>query len=275
MKLDEYANNIIIHRMERSGVLCAMASEENADLILVPDQFQRGDYILVFDPLDGSSNIDVNTNIGTIFSILRRQSASTRDVTLEDVFAKRRSAGGSRLFSLRHLNHARVHHRRRPVHGFTMDPSVGEFLLSHPNIQIPKQGKIFSVNMGYWDYWDEATRAVLQYFTSQGKCLGAAVFPTLHRLVGGGFPSHPCLRAAFSCIPWIIGIKRTPKENCGIYARRLPWPWLRNRPEDWPRTASAVSWISSPISCICARRFSSVPKMTYARFRKFIANILE
>jgi fructose-1,6-bisphosphatase I len=84
-KLDDYANRIIIHRMQRSGALCAMASEENADIIPIPDRFMHGDYILIFDPLDGSSNIDVNINVGTIFSILRRISPPEQDVTQNDV----------------------------------------------------------------------------------------------------------------------------------------------------------------------------------------------
>ena len=86
-KLDDYANRVIIHRMQRAGVLCAMASEENADLIEIPDKFDTGDYILIFDPLDGSSNIDVNVSIGTIFSIFKRKN-STQSVTLSDVLQK-------------------------------------------------------------------------------------------------------------------------------------------------------------------------------------------
>lgn len=180
MKLDEYANSIIQHRMERSGVLCAMASEENADLIIIPDRFQRGDYILIFDPLDGSSNIDVNTNIGTIFSILRRTSPSDRDVTLVDVLRKGSEQVGAGYF-LYGSSTMLVYTTGDGVHGFTLDPSVGEFLLSHTNIQIPKQGKIFSVNMGYWEYWDEPTRNVVSYFTGNDNYLGR---PYTQRYIG-------------------------------------------------------------------------------------------
>ncbi len=84
-KLDEFANRMLIYRMERSGSVCAMVSEENADIIPVSSKFTRGDYILIFDPLDGSSNIDVNINVGTIFSLLRRKSPSNRDVDLNDI----------------------------------------------------------------------------------------------------------------------------------------------------------------------------------------------
>lgn len=180
MKLDEYANSIIIHRMERAGVLCAMASEENADLIIVPDDFQKGDYILIFDPLDGSSNIDVNTNIGTIFSILRRTSDSDRDVTLADVLQSGAQQVGAGYF-LYGTSTMLVYTTGDGVHGFTMDPSVGEFLLSHSNISIPKQGRIFSVNMGYWQYWDETTRKVVGHFTGPDNALGR---PYTQRYIG-------------------------------------------------------------------------------------------
>jgi fructose-1,6-bisphosphatase I len=170
-KLDEYANDIIIHRMERSGVLCAMASEENADMIVVPDKYQRGDYILVFDPLDGSSNIDVNVNIGTIFSILRRKSSPRVDVKESDLLQK-----GTELIGAGYVIYGSstmmVYSTGSGVHGFTLDPSVGEFLLSHPDITIPQQGKIYSVNTGYWDYWDEATREAVSYFGHSDNALG-------------------------------------------------------------------------------------------------------
>ena len=84
-KLDDFANRVLLYRMERSGVLCAIASEENAELVRVSAAFPRGDYMLVFDPLDGSSNIDVNINVGTIFSILRRKPGRTGEVQLDEI----------------------------------------------------------------------------------------------------------------------------------------------------------------------------------------------
>ena len=83
-KLDEFANDTIIHRMERTGVLCGMASEENADVIRIPDRYEHGEYLLVFDPLDGSSNIDANINVGTIFSIFRRTNCTQEDLSTKD-----------------------------------------------------------------------------------------------------------------------------------------------------------------------------------------------
>ncbi len=171
MKLDEYANNIIIHRMERSGVLCVMGSEENANMIEVPDRFQRGEYVLIFDPLDGSSNIDVNVNIGTIFSILRRKSPNHREADLGDLLQKGMEQVGAGYF-LYGTSTMLVYATGQGVHGFTMDPSVGEFLLSHPDIKIPQQGKVFSVNSGNWEYWDEPTREVVSYFQSSNNARG-------------------------------------------------------------------------------------------------------
>ncbi len=177
-KLDEFANRVLIHRMERSGALCAMASEENADIIPVPVRFTRGEYLLVFDPLDGSSNIDVNINVGTIFSILRRSSAHNEDCDVKDFMqpGRQQVAAGYFLYGPSTMM---VYTTGHGVHGFTLDPSVGEFLLSHPNMTIPEKGKIYSVNEGNYVYWDERTRALVDSF--KGK---DGEKPYTHRYVG-------------------------------------------------------------------------------------------
>lgn len=197
-KLDEFANSVLIYRMQRAGLLCAMASEENADLIEIPDEFKRGDYILIFDPLDGSSNIDVNVNIGTIFSILRR-TQEDGPVKLEEVLQKgsKQVAAGYFLYGTSTMM---VYTTGNGVHGFTLDPSVGEFLLSHPNIQIPETGKIYSINEGYWSYWDEPTREVVGYFKSQAndrrkpyssRYIGSLVSDFHRNLIYGGIFLYP------------------------------------------------------------------------------------
>jgi fructose-1,6-bisphosphatase I len=147
-------------------MLCAIGSEERADLYIVPEKFQRGEYILIFDPLDGSSNIDANVNVGTIFSILKRTSPEHKDASLQDVLQR----GSEQIcagYFLYGTSTMLVYTTGQGVHGFTLDPSVGEFLLSHPNIQIPKQGKVFSINAGYWNYWDEPTREVVTHFSGR------------------------------------------------------------------------------------------------------------
>ncbi len=179
-KLDEYANSILIHRLSRAGVLCGMASEENADIITIPRGFPIGEYVLIFDPLDGSSNIDVNVNIGTIFSIYRRQSPMDEDIRESDVLqaGSQQVAAGYIMYGTSTML---VLTTGEGVHGFTLDPSVGEFLLSHPNLQIPDKGKIYSVNEGLWNYWDEPTQAVVNYFKGIGK---DAERPCSHRYIG-------------------------------------------------------------------------------------------
>jgi fructose-1,6-bisphosphatase I len=175
-KLDEYANRILIHRLARSGVLCAMASEENADIIEVPESLPRGEYIIIFDPLDGSSNIDVNVNIGTIFSIFKRKSDPDAALMSSDVLQKgsEQVAAGYVLYGSSTML---VFTCGDGVHGFTLDPSVGEFLLSHPNIRIPEQGKIYSVNEGYERYCASPTAAATSapwWRTSTATCCTAA-----------------------------------------------------------------------------------------------------
>ncbi len=179
-KLDDFANRILIHRMERSGALCAMASEENADIIPVPERFRRGDYILIFDPLDGSSNIDVNINVGTIFSILRRISPSDQDIALTDILQPgyKQVAAGYVLYGPSTML---VYTTGQGVHGFTLDPSVGEFLLSHTEMTIPERGKMYSVNEGNSLYWDAATALAIATFKGTDNPRGK---PYSHRYVG-------------------------------------------------------------------------------------------
>lgn len=179
-KMDEYANRALIHRMERSGTLCALASEENADFIAVSPRFSRGDYILIFDPLDGSSNIDVNINVGTIFSILRRKTPSNSEVTYKDILQAgvEQVAAGYFLYGPSTML---VYTTGFGVHGFTLDPTVGEFLLSHPNLHIKERGKYYSINEGNHNYWDEPTRQAVTYFKDKDNALGA---PYSMRYVG-------------------------------------------------------------------------------------------
>ncbi len=179
-KLDDYANRALIHRMERSGTLCALASEENADFIPVPVKFTKGDYILIFDPLDGSSNIDVNINVGTIFSILRRKTPSDQDVQYEDILQAGTEQVGAGYF-LYGPSTMLVYTTGQGVHGFTLDPTVGEFLLSHPNMRMKERGKIYSVNEGNYEYWDEPTRKAIAHFKGKDNALGA---PYSMRYVG-------------------------------------------------------------------------------------------
>ena len=160
-KLDAYANERIIKSMEHGGHLCIMASEENDDVIPIPEEFPKGKYVLLFDPLDGSSNIDANVSVGTIFSIYRRKTAG-KDATEEDCLRKgtEQVAAGYIVYGSSTMM---VYTTGQGVHGFTLDPGIGEFLLSHENIRIPLKGKTYSVNEGNTHTWDEGTKKYINY----------------------------------------------------------------------------------------------------------------
>jgi fructose-1,6-bisphosphatase I len=182
-KLDVFANQITIERMQHIGQLCCMGSEENADLIEIPPHFPKGNYIILFDPLDGSSNIDVNVSIGTIFGIYRKQSNETDiDLLLGDVLQPgiEQVAAGYFIYGSSTLM-VYTTGNGTGVHGFTLYPSVGEFLLSHDDIRIPERGKIYSVNEGNYQYWDEKTKALVEYFKARDKSTGR---PYTSRYVG-------------------------------------------------------------------------------------------
>ncbi len=197
-KLDTFANRVLIYRMQQAGILCAMASEENADIIEVPDNRPKGDYLLVFDPLDGSSNIDVNVNIGTIFSIMKKTS-DRNYVTLED-FLQKGSTQVAAGYFIYGPSTILVYTTGQGVDGFTLDPSVGEFLLSHPSIKIPETGKVYSVNEAYTSYWDDNVKATVNYFKSpdneRGKpytsrYIGSLVADFHRNLFYGGIFMYP------------------------------------------------------------------------------------
>lgn len=198
-KLDEIANTVLIYRMERCGALCAMGSEENAELIRVSPEFPRGDYILIFDPLDGSSNIDVNINVGTIFSILKRKSNATGEVTLNEILqpGTEQVAAGYILYGPSTML---VFSTGQGVHGFTLDPGVGEFLLSHPNITMPTRGNILSVNEAYSYGWDAPAAESVAHFKGTGNVHGqpystryvGSLVADFHRtLLYGGIYMYP------------------------------------------------------------------------------------
>ena len=152
MKLDVFANEMMVRVNSYTGRVGVMASEEVPDVITVPEGYPVGPYVLVFDPLDGSSNIDVNVSIGTIFGIYRRTDVSNG--TTDDCLQPGRAleAAGYVIYGSSTMM---VYSTGHGVHGFTLDPGVGEFLLSHPNICIPDKPKYYSVNQGYESRWSE------------------------------------------------------------------------------------------------------------------------
>jgi fructose-1,6-bisphosphatase I len=163
MKLDDYANDVMVKVLDHTGHLCVMASEEIADPIPIPQQFHKGPYVLVFDPLDGSSNIDANVNIGTIFGIYKRRNPSaTDDGTLADLLQPGRNmiCAGYIVYGPSTML---VYSFGQGVFGFTLDPSIGEFLLSHPDIETPAKGKIYSCNEGNAKFWAPEVQALVAH----------------------------------------------------------------------------------------------------------------
>jgi fructose-1,6-bisphosphatase I len=175
-----------------------MSSEENADIIKIPDNLPKGNYVLTFDPLDGSSNVDANASIGTVFSIYRKIVDS--DCSILNNFLRygyEQVAAGYFLYGSSTML---VYTAGKGVHGFTLDPSVGEFLLSHQNITMPERGSIYSINESYTEYWDERTRAVVNYFKSSknergkpytARYIGAMVADFHRNLLFGGIYMYP------------------------------------------------------------------------------------
>lgn len=161
-KLDDFANDTIIRRLQACGEVCAMSSEEDADLIEIPRRYKKGNYVVIFDPLDGSSNIDANVSIGTIFSIFRRVTPGEEDGTLEDALqpGHKQVAAGYFIYG---SSTVMVYTAGNGVHAFTLDPSVGEFLLYEEDIRTPERGNIFSVNEGNYNYWDEGVRRYIDH----------------------------------------------------------------------------------------------------------------
>lgn len=178
--LDDFANETIIRNVGHTGHLCVMSSEENEDIIPIPAGYAHGKYVLTFDPLDGSSNIDANVSIGTIFSIHRRISPDgpgTRADILQP--GKRQVAAGYVIYGSSTILVFAVD--QSGVFGFTLDPSVGEFLLSYPLIRIPEGGRIYSVNEGNSGAWNETDRKLIERFKGTDNPAGA---PYSARYVG-------------------------------------------------------------------------------------------
>jgi len=242
-KLDVYAQDTIYQLNERTGRLAAMASEEEKDIIRIPAQYEMGKYVLVFDPLDGSSNIDYNVSVGTIFAIFRRKSA-TGPATTGDVLQRGRDVvaagyivyGSSTMF---------VYSTGAGVNGFTLDPNVGEFLLSHPHVRLPEKPKYYSVNQGYEKYWSEGVRRYTQWLQGEDggthslslRYIGSMVADVHRTLFGGGvfyYPAdkkdpkkpHGKLRLMYEAVPMGYLI-----EQAGGYASTGSGPILDVEPE--------------------------------------------
>ncbi|MHC4777960.1 MAG: class 1 fructose-bisphosphatase [Planctomycetota bacterium] len=169
-KLDEYANEVMKEYLSHTGHLCAITSEEEEGLVHVPKEYPTGNYVLSMDPLDGSSNIDANVSIGTIFSIHKKISPGRGGVEADFLQPGRKQvAAGYILYGSSTML---VFSTGDGVNGFTLDPGIGEFLLSHPDIKTPDRAKIVSTNMGYYTSWSSGMRKYIDYLREEDKETG-------------------------------------------------------------------------------------------------------
>ena len=197
-KLDVIANQTLLQFLGNRGNVAIMASEENEDPVIVERDRKLGKYVVVFDPLDGSSNIDVNVSVGTIFSVLRREQdpSGERDV-LADVLQPgyRQVAAGYVVYGSSTML---VYAAGRGVHGFTLDPSIGAYLLSHENMRMPRQGTIYSCNEANSEGFPPAYQRFLHHLRSGGmgriyssRYIGSLVADFHRTLLKGGIFLYP------------------------------------------------------------------------------------
>lgn len=196
-KLDLYANDKFIECLSNSGECCGIASEENDDFIPIPKVGDKAPkYVVVFDPLDGSSNIDVNVSVGTIFGIYRRVSDPEGPCMLKDFMQK-----GENLVASGYVSYGTstilVYTTGRGVNGFTLDPTIGEFCLSHRDITIPKNGSQYSVNQGYYLQFDIEMRRYIDHCSDTNlslRYIGSMVSDVHRILFKGGVFLYPNTR---------------------------------------------------------------------------------
>ncbi len=236
MKLDVYADETLINILRNSNDCAGVASEENDDFICFGDEYSvNSKYVVLFDPLDGSSNIDVNAPIGTIFSIYRRVSPLGSPCTKEDFLQP-----GNKLMAAGYVIYGSstmmVYATKLSVNGFTLEPSIGEFCLSHPNMKCPEKGKIYSINQGNTCKYNDGIKGFLDYCMESNKEEGrpyshryiGSMVADMHRtLIKGGIFLYPAdksnangkLRLQYECNPMAFlveaagGVASTGTEN--------------------------------------------------------------
>ncbi|MCE3295993.1 MAG: fructose-bisphosphatase class [Crocinitomicaceae bacterium] len=217
-KLDVVADEQFIKMFRFGGEVCGIASEENDDFMAFEDeQSKKGNYVVLFDPLDGSSNIDVNVSIGTIFSIYRRVSPAGSSATIADMLQEgvKQVAAGYVLYGSSTML---VYTTGHGVNGFTLDPAIGEYCLSHPNMKMPETSRLYSMNEGNIDISHPGIQEYIKYCQGEEKATGrpysgryiGSLVADFHRsLIKGGIYIYPAvpsspkgkLRLLYECNP--------------------------------------------------------------------------
>ena len=218
MKLDVFANDIFIDALSHREIVCGIASEENEDFIEIKgneNNAHMNNYVVLIDPLDGSSNVDVNVSVGTIFSIYRRVTPAGTPVKMEDFLQKgvNQVAAGYVIYGSSTML---VYTTGNGVNGFTLDPSVGTYFLSHPNMIYPKTGKIYSVNEGNYAKFPQGVKEYIKYCQEEegnrpytSRYIGSLVADFHRNMIKGGIYIYPSyahapngkLRLLYECNP--------------------------------------------------------------------------
>lgn len=216
-KLDVYANEVFIQTLINREIACGIASEENDDFITIEgsDKGHNNKYVILMDPLDGSSNIDVNVSVGTIFSVYRRVTPIGTPVTLEDFLQPgiHQVAAGYVIYGTSTML---VYTTGHGVNGFTLNPAIGTFYLSHPNMQYPENGKIYSVNEGNYVHFPQGVKDYIKYCQQEegdrpytSRYIGSLVSDFHRNMIKGGIYLYPTsskapngkLRLLYECNP--------------------------------------------------------------------------
>ena len=223
-KLDVYANEQFIAALGSGGETCAIASEENDDLVPITTQVSKNaKYIVCVDPLDGSSNIDVNVSVGTIFSIYRRAAFDKPPAEID--FLQQGTAQVAAGYVIYGSSTMLVYTTQRGVNGFTLDPSIGEFCLSHPDMKCPETGSIYSVNEGNYAQFPEGVKQYIRYCQVEddttrrpysSRYIGSLVADFHRNLLKGGIFIYPStakapkgkLRLLYECNPLALIIEQ-------------------------------------------------------------------
>lgn len=266
-RLDMIANDTFLRVFEHSGLVCVLASEEMEKPIQLPQHWPKGKYMLLFDPLDGSSNTDVNMPLGAIFSILKHDGRGRLPAEAE-LFRKgtEQVAAGYLLFGSSTMLVFSVGQR---VHGFTLDPSIGEYLLSHENIRIPKKGKVYAANEGNYHRWLPGTQKYVDALKVKDKAAGrpysarysGCLVADVHRiLLGGGSTS-------------IQGRSISRRGSCDCSMRPIRWPWWWSMPAGKRAPGPSAFWTWSPRRSISGCRSSSAVPKTWNRRRPLFRDV--
>ncbi len=236
-KLDVYANDKFIQTLINRNIVCGIASEEEDDFIAInsQDENHQNKYVVLIDPLDGSSNIDVNVSVGTIFSVYRRVTPVGTPVQIEDFLQKgnQQVAAGYVIYGTSTML---VYTTGHGVNGFTLNPAIGSYYLSHPNMQFPEDGKIYSVNEGNYIHFPQGVKDYIKYCQEEegdrpytSRYIGSLVSDFHRNMIKGGIYMYPKssknsngkLRLLYECNPMAFLAEQANGKACDGFTRIL------------------------------------------------------